>query len=308
MSERKITISSDSYRDDEKRTVEEFKNICYNIPVISETHRTGTKSTSSDQAISSENYSSTNIESTDFLADNERSSDTKSYNNDHCEHTINDEGVCTKCGMMTESFSTEIQPSQKTKYRSFEPDLAKLSFDQDIKSEVIRIASSVSEDQIHRMGKRTTQLFVYLYLAHLRLRGSIEPQKIAEELKMSEKQLNEATKIVSGVSNTPMPLPKIGGETLSAPVVIISPLAYLNSLCMQLGINDTCSKIKDFGAKIIAKNPLLLEQSPDQVAIGIIKYYMETHNIVNLRFLSIVKRSDNTVKMFRDLVALADNS
>lgn len=307
MSERKITISSDSCRDDEKRASEEFKNICYNIPVISDMRQmnsesTNSESTSSDQATSSENYSSS------FSENNERSIDTKSYDNDHCDHTINDEGICTKCGMMTESFSVETQPSQKTKYRSFEPDLARLSFDQDIKSEVIRIASSVSEDQIHRMGKRTTQLFVYLYLAHLRLRGSIEPQKIAEELKMTEKQLNEATKIVSGVSNTPMPLPKIGGETLSAPVVIISPLAYLNNLCMQLGINDTCSKIREFGAKIIAKNPLLLEQSPDQVAIGIIKYYMETHNIINLRFLSIVKRSDNTVKMFRDLVALADNS
>jgi 2-phospho-L-lactate transferase/gluconeogenesis factor (CofD/UPF0052 family) len=158
------------------------------------------------------------------------------------------------------------------------------------------------------MGKRKTQLFVYLYLAHLRLRGSIEPQKIADELKMTEKQLNEATKIVSGVSNTPMPLPKVDGETLSAPVVVISPLSYLNSLCMILGINDTCSKIKEFGAKIISKNPMLLESAPDQVAIGIVKYYMETHNIVNLRFLSLVKRSDNTVKTFRDLVATADNS
>ena len=276
MSEMKITISSDSSINEEKPA-------------------------SNDSKRSSSPKKGRNI-----CFDVPIASDSKSE--DDCNHTINDEGVCTKCGMMTGSFSSEEQSSQKTRYRSFEPDLAKLSFDQDIKSEVIRIASSVSVDQIHRMGKRTTQLFVYLYLAHLRLRGSIEPQKIAEELKMTEKQLNEATKIVSGVSNTPMPLPKIDGEILSAPVVIISPLAYLNSLCMMLGINDTCSKIKDFGAKIISKNPLLLEQSPDQVAIGIIKYYMETHNIVNLRFLSIVKRSDNTVKTFRDLVALADNS
>jgi hypothetical protein len=200
-----------------------------------------------------------------------------------CTHKTIFEGVCNDCGMeisgchidMTSSYSEFHSHTDTLTIKPFEQDLKNLSIPDEIKNLVIQLAMSCPKET-HRMGVRRQQLFSYIYLAYLQLGYKFDHNKITEELKMTKREINMALRIVSGTSSADISLPAGNkeGEVLSAPVVVISPIIYIEDICKNNNLNHLYEEIHSESKKLLDINKTLLEFNPKHMAIALVKHYI----------------------------------
>lgn len=198
------------------------------------------------------------------------------------------EGVCTECGLeisknyfdMTSSYSEYHSHFDISNIQPFEQDLKNLTIPDEIKNHVMKLAMSCPKET-HRMGVRKQQLFSYIYLAYLQLGYKFDHDKLIEEMGMDKRKINMALRIVSGTSSADIPLPidKEEGEIISAPVVIISPIVYIEDLCKENNLKESFTDIHSYAKNILSKNKMLLEFNPKHIAIAIIRHYLNHHDM-----------------------------
>jgi hypothetical protein len=146
---------------------------------------------------------------------------------------------------MTSSYSEFHSHSDVNIIQPFENDLKSLSIPDEIKHLVVKLALSCPKET-HRMGVRRQQLFSYIYLAYLQLGYNFDPDLVINELKMSKREINMALRIISGTSSSEISLPagEQEGEVISAPIVVISPMIYIEEICKNNNLLEQLSKLE----------------------------------------------------------------
>ena len=226
---------------------------------------------------------------------------------EHCIHPSVDEGVCNDCGMevfgtsngthidMSSTYSEYHSYMDMNATQPFEADLKSIDIPDEVKNLVITLASSCPRET-HRMGVRRQQLFSYIYLAYLQLGFKFDPDKIRTEMKMSQREVNMALRIISGTSSTCIPLPIHDSETLSAPIVVISPIVYLEDICTSNNLLEYLPEINKMSKEILAKKKILLEYNPKHIAISLVKHYMNNIGVNITKFAKANGISDSILK------------
>lgn len=241
-------------------------------------------------------------------------------NIESCVHENTVHGICTDCGLclggasgesyldMDVDFTVTHQYSGSVHMTYFEKDLKPLPIPENVKALVIQMAQSNNQD-VHRMGIRRQQLFSYIYLAYLQLGQTLDPEKLAEHLGMSQRDINLALRVVSATSSTNIPLPKQNNTYMAAPIVVISPLNYIEEVCQQNGLQNHVSKVQYLAHRVLKASTSLLEQKPKHVAIAIVKYYMDLNAYSTVgNFAKDNGLSASTLKSKVAEVAVVDNS
>lgn len=232
-----------------------------------------------------------------------------------CEHPSIYNGVCNDCGMEINATqnSTHIDMSSTfSEYHSyidsnntlpFENDLKDLSIPEEVKNMVMTLASSCPKET-HRMGVRRQQLFSYIYLAYLKLGYKFDPEKIKTEMKMNQREVNMALRIVSGTSSIDIPLPlNDDSDPISAPVVVIPPTNYLEDICKKNNLEESYEEILAMTKTILSKNKMLYEYNPKHIAISLVKYYMNKNGINISKFAKLNGISDSILKQHLSKIA-----
>jgi hypothetical protein len=225
-----------------------------------------------------------------------------------CVHETIYNGVCTDCGIEVQGISNGTYIDMNSSYsefhsfmdsnisQPFEADLKTLNIPQDVKILVLKLASTCPKET-HRMGVRRQQIFSYIYLAYLQLGIKFDPEKLREEMKMTQREVNMALRIISGTSSVEIPLPtNDDDDPMSAPVVVISPLVYLEEICKNNGMESDYDEINDMSKTILDKNKILLEFNPKHIAISLVKHFMTLNNINIPKFAKNNGISDSILK------------
>jgi hypothetical protein len=222
---------------------------------------------------------------------------------DNCKHEHISEGTCDFCGLEVGSYlDMESSYSENHKYEAaaqqpFESDLKNLNIPEEVKCVVYKMAQTCPRET-HRMGVRKQQIFAFIYIAYLQLGYKFDPQNIITELKMSQRETNMALRIISGTSSAEISLPlnENDGEVLSAPVVVISPTHFLEDICKFNNLQDHHVEIMKVAKQILATKKILLEFNPKDVALAIVKYYMNLNDLSISKFAKNNKISDSILK------------
>lgn len=227
---------------------------------------------------------------------------------EHCNHNNIYNGVCEDCGMevyatsngtfidMSSSYSDYHSFMDANSNQPFETDLKNLNIPSEVKAEVLKLANTCPRET-HRMGVRRQQLFSYIYLAYLQMGIKFDPDKLRDELKMTQREVNMALRIISGTSSVEIPLPTTeNDDPISAPVVVISPMVYLEEICKNNRLEDKYEEIYELAKGILDKNKILLEFNPKHIAVSIVKYYLMINGVSIPKFAKINGISDSILK------------
>jgi hypothetical protein len=89
---------------------------------------------------------------------------------------------------------------------------------------------------------------------------------------------------------------KISEDNKYPPIVIISPVSFIDSICKNNDISEHCDEIKRITREILEKNDSLYSSRPEYVSYAIVKRYAEKHGIILKSFSKKNKISDNALK------------
>jgi hypothetical protein len=202
---------------------------------------------------------------------------------EECSHeAITDEGYCESCGLCMENNSnaTKMELSGvagESRYHacpittvSFASDFRGIDIPEDVRGAAITLASSIPPE-VHRMGVRRQLRFV--------LGKPFVPEELAEKVGITQSEINQAIRLVSGTSAIiGISLPRVEDCIVTAPVVIISPVNYISSICMTYGISpELIRQISEDASRILGKDRYksLYAKKPKHVAFAFIKNFLD---------------------------------
>jgi hypothetical protein len=243
-----------------------------------------------------------------------------STNIDTCIHENAIHGICPECGLclagtssgthmdMNMEFTQSHQYSGSVEAAYFEKDVKGLNIPESVKALVVEMAAS-NDQEIHRMGVRRQQLFSYIYLAYLKLNMPFDPTRIADQLMMNQREVNLAVRMISATSSVNIPLPRENNNVVTAPIVVLSPINYIEDVCIRNGLQNHVNQVKEVAQRVLKASSSLLEQKPTHIAVAIVKYYMQINSITTMRnFAQLNGLSTATLKQKVAEVAAVDNS
>lgn len=175
--------------------------------------------------------------------------------------------------MASSSFSmvSDSSPSHIVRQRKVKevlPELDQYNIEPDIIAMARSIYEKMSNNSTSRAGKRKQLLFFVLYEAY-RLSGDLRDQiQVAEIVGISIGQAGKSFTVFSpGNTGYNPPLGRITVQNL---------IPTLARYCLGEESLDLCVQ---FAEEIVRKNPKLEDRKPREVAICIIRYFMELHGL-----------------------------
>lgn len=226
---------------------------------------------------------------------------TEVYNNcDHDQHS--DDGFCSKCGLELSTMKFDYSNisdinshvHRNVKLFSFETELGQLEIPDEVKKQIIILSDTSST--ITRKTPRRKLLFSYAYIAYLQLGLPFDPKKLGQIIGLKDSDYNDAISLASGINSKPF----TSCERVIVPMVIISPCDYIHDIILEVqkvyGIKMNEELIKEKLAKALEKNKLLYENNPKFVAVGMVKYQLETDKIKTPKFNIHVGMSSAVIK------------
>ena len=221
---------------------------------------------------------------------------------DDCDHEEVINGACENCGLILGlgyDFTTEYSKNYTKMNTSKAPMVDTI---EGIPAEVIKCAKKNIEEMQQKTGKKirndAKHTFIVLYNAYLELGFNFKPHDLAAKLKLSRKNVNWCLKVSSGTSLTKM----ASGESSYQSIVIISPIAFIDSICKNNEMGDHCLEIKRITREILEQKDILYSARPEYVSYAIVKKYSELHGIQLKSFSKKNNISDNALKkMINDI-------
>lgn len=187
---------------------------------------------------------------------------------ENCNHEDIDNNICTSCGLhVGENINMCIPMKGETHTHIYKPRgdvLSNLPVSKDCLDWMIENHSR--EILSKKKKSRNRLIFAYIYIYHLLNRKTFNIKHVINHLDLREKDVNMAMRIVSGIKNRDL-LQK------HAPIVVFSPKIYLSSFCKKASVNEEeVGKLLDL---VLEKDPSILEEDPEKVVAGLIRYYVE---------------------------------
>jgi hypothetical protein len=231
-----------------------------------------------------------------------------------CIHRSITAGECDDCGLCiggsTNATLVDLTSgegyslSTAAKNPSFLADLKSLDIPEKVKSAALTLASSTN-NEIHRMGVRKQLLFGFVYLAYLQLGHRLKPEELALKIGISASDLSQALRLVNGTSSS-----GVKSSEITAPVVVISPLDYIENYCYKYNLAKNIKSIIEYAEKILKADRFhqLLSRKPNDVAIAMIKHYVIINDIEMIKNFYILDISSNILKQrLKDISDIYDH-
>lgn len=228
------------------------------------------------------------------------------FNETKCEHEYVDGSICNLCGITFDAcqlLNEHIGYSKNHNRKfhsviSFENELIKYGYSEKVNEWVLEQISNIPKSTL-KINTRAKILFAYIYLAHLHLQLDIDPILLATKIGLDRIGIDDAIKLASGI----IPKYQSINQNLSASIVVISPESYIKMLCEHFKIENV-SEILLTVKNAMVKNPSLLEEDPQKVAIGAIRYVIGQSKIIN-QLRDYCKYSNTVIKTYYTMI---DNS
>ena len=214
-----------------------------------------------------------------------------------CEHFI-EGNSCIHCGLIVENNVDEVLdftrncPKISLGKTNIIDTLVDIPMDVISKTKSnIRIKQELTGKKVRNDAKNT---FVEIYGAYLECGYSnFYPENLAAQLKLSRKDVNWCLKMASGTSL----ISKFADENSNfASIVILSPLAYLDILCVKNNIEKYKETIEQITREILEKKDILYSSRPKYIACAIVKRFCEEIKVPIKCFSKINGISDNALK------------
>lgn len=176
--------------------------------------------------------------------------------------------------------------------RTIIPDLKQLLLPEDIKNRADLIYNKMAQ-RVRRGKIRNQLLFWCVYQAHRELGRKADPVGLGAKFGLNQGEVSKCDSIFSQLQTGYCP-----------PVSTASPIQYLPDYCMRLGIqHDGITQIQTLAGQVLRKDPVLLQDNPQTVAAGILRYFIVTNGITvddPGLIATITNRSNVTIdNMFR---------
>jgi len=158
----------------------------------------------------------------------------------------------------------------------------------------------------HRGKKRKQLLFYCIYNGnleynseHTEIEEDVDPGQYERMIGISHGDVRRAVSMFSEVQTGYRP--KTGKA---------NPLGMIHGYCTENNIStEMVEPIKDLGKEVLHKDTSLLEESPQKVAAGLIKYFLTTSGIEidNKLFSQKIRLSEATINGMCKRIAMIDN-
>ena len=224
---------------------------------------------------------------------------------DDCQHEYVEAGICHTCGMSIESKRVEKSDEDFSKnynragVKEDQPKilakLMSLSFSYDVNDWIIKNYNS--NGMVFKSSTIYKLLFAYIYLAHLHLGLTFDHEATSRILDLTKNDVEEAISIASGTCTNH----NLNSQTshIAASVVIVPPYAALEAICEKVGVKDPhLASMKVVMENAMAKDPFLKDERPDNVAIGVFRYYVELLGVKFQPYNAILKVKSSVTKTF----------
>jgi hypothetical protein len=232
---------------------------------------------------------------------------------DICEHSnINENGLCLECGLEINGlsngsyFDTSSSDNNTHVYKNtinftYEKDLENMNLPDIIKQEIIDLCGP--NFGITRQKPRLRLLFSFAYKAYIKNNIPFQPNKLAKIIGLDNSDINEAMKLVSGLSNTKT------NDSFSVPMCIISPMEFIEDIIKTLenyykNLKLDVNEYKNLLELALKHNKLLYENNPNVVAVGIIKYNLDLKKIKTPKFHEAVSLNPSSIKNMTKQISL----
>ena len=214
-----------------------------------------------------------------------------------CAHEDVVDGECTNCGLIIGEgydFSTEFSKNY-TKMNTTK--ISIIDSIEGIPPQVISKAKYNIQTNQEESGKKirndAKNTFIVLYNSYLELGINFKPHELALKLGLSRKDINWCLKVSSGTS---LSKKNVSDDNKYQPIVIISPISFIDSICKNNEMSDHCDEIKRITREILEKKDILYSSRPEYVSYAIVKKYSENHGIPLKSFSKKNNISDNALK------------
>lgn len=215
---------------------------------------------------------------------------------DECEHIDVIDDICNDCGLIVnEGFEFSCNYSMNyTRTSASKPSI--IDTMEGIPLNVIETAQKNIRTNIQN-GKKirndSKNAFIVLYNAYLETNTNFNPQYLASKLGLNRKDVNWCLKVSSGTS---LSKTNVSHENKYFPIVIISPISFIDSICDNNGLEKYCESIKTITRQILSQKDILYSSRPEYVSYAIVKKYTEYHDIPIKSFSKKNNISDNALK------------
>lgn len=214
---------------------------------------------------------------------------------ENCQHQFLN-NICEHCGLLIETvFDNKKESPGHFKYTDNKTSiLDKLT---DIPEDVITKARQNIIRKQSETGKKVRNdcktTFIQVYEAYLECGYlNFNAHVLASKLNLTRKEINWCLKVTSRTSL----VPSIHEEVNKLiPIVIMSPIAYIDKICEHNDIQQYNEQIKKL-ANHIMKEKELYSTRPEYVACAIIKRFCESQNINTKSFGKHNGIPDNALK------------
>lgn len=155
--------------------------------------------------------------------------------------------------------------------------------------------------QIRRGKIRNQLLFYCVYCAHLELSRLVDPSQLGKKFGLTQGEVQRCDSIFSPLQTGYRP-----------PDITTTPQGYLPTYCQELKLSDdVVTSIMHLAATILEKDPSLMQDNPQTVASGLLRYYLiangiETDGIATIA--TVTGRSSATMDTMYKRIATIDNS
>ena len=184
--------------------------------------------------------------------------------------------------------------------RSILSDLKKYSFTDDIKNTADVIYNKMRY-QVRRGKIRDQLLFYCVYCAHCELRRNVNPIQLGKLFELTQGEVQRCDSLFSPLQTG-----------YRKPELIVSPLDYLPDHCNAINLSqEAIEGILIMAAGILEKDPSLMQENPQTVASGLLRYYTVLNGITvdDPQHMTIVtSRSNATIDTVYRRIATIDNS
>lgn len=215
---------------------------------------------------------------------------------ENCQHSFRD-NICEHCGLLIENIF-DNKKEDPSHLRSLDNKTSILDNLVDIPADVLlKVRQNISRKQ-NETGKKVRNdcknTFIQVYEAYIECGyKSFDPHLLAKQLKLSRKEINWCLKVTSRTALIPSVHEEVNKHIS---IVIMSPLAYVDTVCERNNLNHFNEDIKDITKHILQERDILYSARPEYVTCAIVKKFCDSHNINTKSFSKTNNISDNAIK------------
>jgi hypothetical protein len=170
--------------------------------------------------------------------------------------------------------------------------------------ENIKFRADVIYNKMHyhvrRKKIRYQMLFYCVYCAYLELNQNVDPTELGVLFGLKQGDVQRCDSLFSPLQTGYTP-----------PVKHARPTKYLDQYCEKIGLdNDAGLQIKKLSEALMIKDPEFLQENPQTVAAGILKYFVITNGIILEDpdiIRTVTKRSNATIDAIFQRIITIDN-